>query len=59
VADFRDSSLESLGLIRKVELGPTASSLLDHFDKFMPAKNYAKCPTSQVQKTKYVTANTK
>ena len=52
VAHFRDSLLESLGMIRKVEL-------LDHFDKFMPAKNYAKCPTSQVQKTKYVTANTK
>jgi hypothetical protein len=59
VAHFRDSLLESLGPIRKVELGPTASSLLYHFDKFMPAKNYAKCPTSQVQKTKYVTANTK
>ena len=34
VAHFRDSSLENLGLSRKVELVPTASSRIDHFNKF-------------------------
>jgi hypothetical protein len=39
VGSLRDSSLESLGMVREeVELGPAAESLLDHFDKIMPAK---------------------